>query len=312
MNFSLAEVQARIQSRILDPLDAHLRAKADKRQERAYSIGAWNAGACPRSLWLQLNGEKGEPLQPRALLTFDLGDRVEDSLMEFLIAAGAPIIRTDRRADTFDLAGGVGRGRMDAWADLGDDLRVPCDAKSMSTKSWERIVEVSEGGLNREPTDEDRLAALEADIFASKYLAQLELYMRDPSLGAEWGVLFLVKKETFHVHMLPVPRCDKRWAEVQRNVALAKGTTIPDRPHALRVSCFDAPAKCVDGKTPIRGSEHKACGGTGRCPNAPLLPIVCSYCPVKEACWGPLEQGTWKTGKPWWRPRSTPADARFE
>lgn len=273
-------VQALVAQHVEEPIDAHLRAKGVRRLERTFSVGAWNAGQCPRKLWLGLNGAEEEPVEPRGLRNFAMGNMVEDAAINLMIEAGVPLIRSDEARDTFEVPG-IGRVRPDVFLDVGG-LHLVADIKSISNFGFERA---QRGNVD----------------FA--YEAQLEVYLR--GLDVEWGVLIFWRKDTSHMHYHVVRRNDERWATIQEGVALARGTTMPERPYEMEHRCPGVKeGKCINGKTPARGQPHSTCGGTGLVPGGPKLRYPCSYCGFKVACWGPLTMSVSKEGAPEWRPKS--------
>jgi hypothetical protein len=207
-------------------------------------------------------------------MVFDLGDRVEDAVIEYLIAAGVPLIRTNEARDTVEIAEVGLRVRADAFIEVeGEHLIV--EVKSMSNFGFERA--------ERGELDES-------------YLIQGECYMR--AYGTQKCIFVCYRKETSHLCEVLTSRDEERWEKIKSNVAVARGDEIPPRPYELDAYCKGCQGT---GKTPAKGLPHKACDGTGQIPGGPFLPVFpCGYCPFKVQCWGELEFVE-NDGKPRWR-----------
>jgi hypothetical protein len=259
-------VRQMLRAEVEDRLDSHLSGViASEAATRSFKISAWNSGHCPRKLWLGLNGAPSEKMMPRAKMVFAAGHATEEWLMNFLVEAGVPLIRTDPTKDKM-LVPPFGNVIPDCYIER-YGIKVIADVKSMSNFAFERTKrgEIDFG-----------------------YAAQLSIYGK--ALGVEWGVLFGVRKETSHISFTDtiVRLDDALWQKVLRNHAEATGPTMPHRPYELAWQCEDAKiGKCVNGKTPKLGKDHTACIGTGRQPGGPFIPnFPCGYCEFKQACWG--------------------------
>lgn len=259
---------------LVDLIEAELERQAAERKPTT-RIGAHNAGACARKLWFAVNGYKGEPMQGRAIAIFDIGNRVEDAILEFLESAGVAHIRGTREQDAVELPELGGKVVPDFMFEHGGETIIG-EIKSMSDFAFQRA--------ERGEVDE-------------QYLAQVECYMR--AFQTRRALLVAYRKETSHICEVLVERDDDRWAKVQANVALARQSAIPDRPYKLQVDCEDCGGS---GKTPAKGLPHKACNGTGRLPYGPIIPrFPCGYCAYKGDCWGELAQAFDAKGRPVWR-----------
>lgn len=258
---------------VLELLTTHLQ-KLVAARRKTRSLSAWNVGRCVREGWYTVHEVEGEPLQPRALMVFDLGDRVEDAVLEWLIAAGVPLIRTNESRDTTTIPEVEIRVRPDAFIDVnGEHMTV--EIKSMSNFGFDRA--------DRGELDES-------------YLIQVECEMR--GFGTQRGIVIGYRKETSHLCEVVVERSDERWEKIRQNVALARGDVTPPRPYELDAYCKGCQGT---GKTPAKGLPHKACDGTGQIPGGPFLPVFpCGYCAFKTTCWGELEFVE-HDGKPRWR-----------
>lgn len=264
---------------LVDKILEHVTAKAANRP-RSTSIGAYNVGRCRRLLWYHIRPEyETEPMQGRAELVFDLGDRIEDALMRFIAESGVAHVRLAREQDKTFLAEIGGN----VWPDFffeheidGKTQLVVGEIKSMADYSFERA---EKGDLDE------------------SYLAQVECYMR--AFDTQYALVLCYRKETSHLHEVIVERDDQRWAKVLMNVALARSETIPDRPYKLQELCEGCKGT---GLTPTGRQAHKACGGTGKLAGGPYIPnFPCGYCSHKLNCWGELEMTVNDYGKPRWR-----------
>ena len=278
---------------IVDRILQAAEARARQRGQRPAKLGAWNVGSCVRKLWYMEHGAPAEPLQARALLTFDLGDRVEDAVLHWLQESGHDFIRTNEARDMVYVPELGCRVRADFVfaCDLEpvtvdtrlDGLEPPPrpgelivgEVKSMSDFAFERAC--------RGTVDET-------------YLCQMETYMR--AYDTRHALLVAYRKATSHVHEVLIPRSEARWAACLEKAAVARGADCPERPYGLDAACRGCGGS---GRTEKAGKPHKACGGSGREPGGPYLAVMpCGYCPHKTPCWGPVELVE-RAGKPRWR-----------
>lgn len=263
---------------LVDKIMAHLTEVAKNRQP-IDKIGAHNAGQCPRKLWYTVHGYTPEPLQARALLVFDLGDRVEDALIRWLEETGVAHVRCTRDQDKTplpELGGNVVPDFVFESELDGKPAMLVGEIKSMSGYGFARA---EQGELD------------------DAYLAQVECYMR--AFDAPAALVLCYAKDTSHLHEILVRRSDERWEAVKRNVALARGDALPPAPYDLESACRGCGGS---GLTPTGRQAHKACGGTGLEPGGPFIPnFPCGYCGYKSQCWGQLEMDVTRDGKPRWR-----------
>jgi hypothetical protein len=297
-------------------------------------LGAYNAGQCVLKNWFQLHNAEAEALPARSLLVFDLGNRVEDAINDWLRKADIPNIRAEKQdsVQLLDLTFGPcpdceGSGR-DGWGDQ-------CDHCKGSGKQggWIRpdfVVEVEESWLDNiarhaiDPDSDLRASNVPADelppqpgelmvvevksmsdfaferacrgILDDSYLAQCESYCR--GYGYRHTCLLGYRKETSHLCEILVQRSDTRWEKICANAEKARADKMPPRPYELEVACEGCKGT---GLTPKRQQPHKACGGSGNIPGGPYIPnFPCGYCGYKQPCWGKLEL-TFFQGKPRWR-----------
>jgi hypothetical protein len=259
---------------LVEMIETFLTARAAAKETKA-QLGAHNAGQCPRKNWYLLHGYTPEPFQARTISVFDLGNRVEDSILEALVEAAAGAVRRSTEDDKRFVEELGGRVVPDAFLTNGDET-VIVEVKSMSDFAFDR---------------------LERGEIDQSYLDQVEVYLR--AFAATKGILLGYRKQTSHIAEKLIYRDDIRWARIKANVRLAQADVCPERPYQLREDCSECGGS---GKTPGKGLPHKACGGTGRLPGGPAIPsFPCGYCGFKETCWGKLTTSVDSRGRPVWR-----------
>jgi hypothetical protein len=269
-------------------------------ERRPPTIGAWNCGRCVRQLWYVHHGIKGEPVDARAMLVFDLGNRIEDAVLDWLEHSKIAHIRTNERRDTVEEPETGLRVRADfffecglfvemtALEELGVVIYVP--SQILPPRPGEFMV-----GEVKSMSDYAFQQA-QRGIIDEAYLAQIEVYLR--AYGVQHALLIAYRKETSHVAEILIARDDARWQRVKANLAAARATACPPRPYELEVACKSCNGT---GKTEKRQLPHKACEGTGLESGGPYLPVFpCGYCPYKATCWGELEL-TFRENRPRWR-----------
>jgi hypothetical protein len=276
-------------------------AAAKSKQRRPPKIGAWNVGRCVRQLWYTHHGYPSEPLDARALLVFDLGNRIEDAVLEWLEHSGVAHIRTNESRDTVEERETGLRVRADfffecdllpllelAVGELGTVVYVPGDP--LPPKPGELMV-----GEIKSMSDYAFQRAQRGHI-DDAYLAQVEVYLR--AYDCRHALVIAYRKETSHIAEVLVARDDARWALVKANLTAARARSAPARPYELEAHCRGCDGT---GETEKRKLPHKACSGTGLEPGGPYLPVFpCGYCGWKTECWGALEL-VFHDGRPRWR-----------
>jgi len=260
---------------LVDQIMSGLERKAADRQPTR-RIGAHNVGSCVRKLWYTVHGYPTEALSGRTIALFDLGDRVEDAVMEFIERSGVAHVRGRRDQDKVAVPE-IGGGNVVAdffFEHEGEQL--VGEIKSMSDFAYARA--------ERGEIDE-------------QYLCQVEVYMR--AYNTRRAVIIAYRKETSHICEVVVERDDDRWARIKMNATLACSDDLPPRPYQPAVDCEECGGT---GKTPAKGLAHKACDGTGKLPYGPIIPrFPCGYCGFREPCWGELKQTFDVKGRPVWR-----------
>lgn len=279
------------------------RAAATALTRKPQRMSASSVGRCVRQCWYMEHDVAGEPLNARALLVFEIGDRVEDSVLHYIAQTDLEHLRTGGPGDTFTVPEVGFRGRP--------DLIFQCPTQDWSPDTELGIMAIAPsdllppepgevvGGEVKSMADFGFARAQRGEIDEG-YRAQVECYMR--ALNIRWWLLVAYRKETSHLCEVWIGRDDNRWQAIKEAVSIARGAEIPARPYELDERCHGAKdGTCVDGKTPGRGQLHKRCGGTGKEPGGPFIPnFPCGYCGWKEPCWGSIEM-VFREGKPAWR-----------
>lgn len=292
---------------LIDRIMAAAGAKAQRRKQP--NISAYNCGKCVRSLWYTAHGYPPEPPDARAQLLFSLGDKVEDSILDWLAETKVGHIRTNEWRDAVEMPELGGRVRSDfifecdmfpysgaEQAEPGTLIYIPGDVappqagdllvgeiKSMSDFAFQRA---------------------QRGLIDDAYLAQVECYLR--AYDCRHALVIAYRKETSHLAEILIARSDERWAWILGRVAVARAEPCPVRPYELESACKGCGGT---GKTEVRKQDHKACGGTGLEPGGPFLPsFPCGYCGWKSECWGTLELA-FRDGRPRWRLASSEAAA---
>lgn len=265
-------------------------------------LTASNVGKCVRAGWYAHHGIPQEPLPPRTMLVFSLGNLVEDSLCKFIEKATEDFIRTDAWRDTTTEPETGLRARSDfmfalddqpLWPnELGERVCVP--GQPLPPQPGEML-----GGEIKSMSNFGFERALRGKIDEA-YRAQVEVCLR--AYGLRWWLVVAYRKETSNICEILVGRDDDVWASVVAKVDAARGEATPERPYALDSACKGtADGTCVEGKTPKTGRAHKRCGGTGLEPGGPFVPnFPCGYCSWRAECWGQQEL-VFRDGKPVWR-----------
>lgn len=277
-------------------------AAKDAGERQLPKVSASNVGKCVRALWYIHHETSPEPLPPRTMLVFSLGNLVEESVCDWIEKASKDFIRTDCRNDTTTEKETGLRARADFVCALDEtplfpdelELRSCVPGDPLPPRPGEMV-----GGEIKSLSNFAFERALRGDIDFT-YRAQVETCLRAYDL--RWWLLVAYRKETSHITEILIGRSDAVWAKILQSVQQAKAPTVPDRPYELETRCISAKdGKCIDGKTPSRGQPHKACGGTGLEIGGPFIPTwPCNYCSYKAPCWGELELA-FKDGKPRWR-----------
>lgn len=259
---------------LVDVIDAAMDKQAAERQQ-TNKIGAHNVGQCVRKLWYTVHGYPGEALNGRALRVFDLGNRVEDAILEFLVKADVVHIRGTREQDAVYVDEIGGRVVPDFMFEHAGEQLVG-EIKSMSDFAFDRA---------------------ERGYVDDSYLWQMEVYMR--AFNTQRALLVAYRKETSHLTEVLVARDDARWEKIKAAVQAARADDPPARPYEAITDCEDCGGS---GKTPAKGLPHKACNGTGVVPYGPHIPrFPCGYCAFKDHCWGKLTQAFDPKGRPVWK-----------
>jgi hypothetical protein len=230
------------------------------------------------------------------MLVFDLGDRVEDAIQNWLYEADIPHIRPNESRDLVEVRP--------------PGLRVRCDffLEADGSEYWQEDIAAVPGDFPPPQKGEqlvgevksmsdyafDRAKRGDIDI---AYLCQMEVYTR--AYNVKHALLIAYKKQTSHLCEVLYTQSEERWQWLCNNVNAARGDELPPRPYELEEKCGGCDGT---GLTAKRKQPHKACSGTGKEPGGPFLPnFPCGYCGQKENCWGSLELTVNRAGQPRWK-----------
>ena len=171
-----------------------------------------NLGSCPRKVWLQIAGEKGEPINARTRMNFSFGDYVE--------VATVAIIRLMAEKEEYGIKiyEELVQGELE-WEGIKGHADLPCsidgqdvvvEVKSMSNYGFREFCKNGPG-----------------DMWG--YPAQLQAYLR--ATGFDTGLWLGVRKETGHYAEYVELRDDDRYAnDAYVVMAQINSPTKPSRP----------------------------------------------------------------------------------
>jgi len=131
---------------------------------------------CSRKLWYRFRGYTAAPLDGRVIMIFNLGNLVEDYLVELFAAAGYPITGRQRR---FEYFGGLFAGHWDGQIEGVANRPYVWDAKTCNDKSFN---EFKAKGIKKEP----------------RYYAQAQMYMH--ASGLDRAIFSFYNKNTSAVY----------------------------------------------------------------------------------------------------------------
>lgn len=286
-------------------------AAAQAAERKLPRMAAWSVGKCVRQLWFMEHEAVPEPLPPRTMLRFELGNLVEDAVCQRIEDTAIDFLRTNQRhGDNIDVPGLGFRARSDFVFSCPEDL-------TLNGKATLELGDIAIAAYDGTPPKKGDIcggeiksmsnyayADAQRGVLDEAYLAQIECGLR--ALDVQWWCCIAYRAETSHPCEVWVARNDARWQQVQRSVEIARGPAIPVRPYTLELLCIGSKTgACVNGKTPARGQEHKHCKGTGMEPGGPYIPNwPCNFCGYKAECWsdmGELQISFDADSKPRWR-----------
>lgn len=163
-------------------------------------IRASNSGKCARAIAYQLHGYESTPLNWRAKLVFDLGDKIEDQLATIAVQYGL----TDRQSEVSVVIDGHEiKGHLDGmWNGA------PIDFKSCAARSF--------------------TTAKKGDI--GSYIFTMHFYMK--ATNTDSSVLVYYNKDTSDLCEVIVPFDDGVWSLVEarfRRVFASTKENLPER-----------------------------------------------------------------------------------
>lgn len=241
-------------------------------QERESSKGklrASSAGQCARKLWYTYTGQEGEPLQPRALMTFLCGDLMEVGLSVVARLAGWKMIGKSGNPDeepSLDVvlpSGKMVQGHPDDLLHNEEEQKFYLvEFKSANEYGFEEFVK---NGLS--------------DTFG--YATQVSLYL--DSLSLKHGIVCYVCKTNGQIADRVVSRDASLVAKAKLRLDGILAGQEPGREHS------PVPETEYDRKTKRREP-------TGMM----VLPVQCAYCAFRDKCWAGCVTKETKGGKPVW------------
>lgn len=239
---------------------------------------------CARRVLYQHTGAATEPLQPRARVTFLMGDTVEAFGIFLARLAGVDILTPglDGKQERHNVSVGT------ATIDGSIDMTVRDSAGVVIPVDWKSMSEISFGEFEQAIRDPS------AKWWSSErwgYLTQLRLYMK--AKVSAYGVFVGLNKNTGAMAEMHVP-CDPEWdAEVVRRADYLKplmdSGAAPD-------SIPRPPWATTEVKS---GANERADGSKG--PVEEIAHFRCRYCPYLGACWPGFEVVPLKSGPKWRR-----------
>ncbi len=153
---------------------------ANASQEERKYIGASLIGRqCNREIWYRYHGIEGESITPRTLVTFEIGHRLEEMLIDYIKLTGIPIeepCESNNWLAVKDADIAYFSGHMDAVINHDSVLEI----KTTNKAGFSRFLNE---GLRS---------------WSSSYYSQLQAYMG--MSGLEKGVLFALNKDTSEFH----------------------------------------------------------------------------------------------------------------
>lgn len=188
-------------------VDKILKHYTQKEKEREFSTDIFRAsssGKCVRALWYQMHGYKREAMTGRAMMTFRLGDLVEqdlgDVLKELNLIYGEQKPLTIHLYDDCWLSGHIDGFTLDKGQIL------PIDIKSASNFGYQN--------------------AMKGDIGES-YLCQAHCYMK--ALEVDRFLFLFYKKDTSHIGEVIIEWDDKVWNRIVKRYKAMEKEEAPRR-----------------------------------------------------------------------------------
>ena len=184
--------------------------KAGHEREKFSPLRLSNAGRCARQTAYDLHGFEGEPLDGRAILTFQHGN-ITESVMKEWTEKGGVTIHDQQREVTLEVEGRAIPGHIDGTFEEGG-VRHVVDFKSINTLGFDRV--------QRDGTDR-------------AYRAQVTAYMEAAGLQT-FAVVAYLNKNTQHLHEDVIPYDSMLVAEIRdrfKRVVQSTKDVLPDREH---------------------------------------------------------------------------------
>lgn len=254
----------------------------DHKREARTGLHASSPWYCARRVLYQHNGADTEPLQPRARVTFLMGDTVEAFGIFLARLAGVDIVTPglDGKQERHEIAVGT------ATVDGSIDMTVRDSSGAIVPVDWKSMSEIGFGEFEQAVRDP---SAKWWERERWGYITQLRLYMK--AKGSAYGVFVGLNKNTGAMAELHVPR-DLEWeSEVVKRADYLK--SLMDA-HAAADSIPRPPWATTDA---LPGANQRADGSKGAVEE--IAHWRCRYCPFIQACWLGFEVVPLKSGPKW-------------
>ena len=225
---STPEREARARKVVLEAAERALRNWLPKSEQEARpKVTLSSHFYCARTIHYSLNDAPKEPVAPRALDAFALGQTVEALLVAKCILAGLPVVWPNAEGwqyrGNLDFDGDPLRGSVDMVLEH-EGAMIPVECKSMSEYGFDKS--------KREGVD---------DTFG--YVGQLQNYIA--MMGAPFGLFLGVNKSTGHAFEEWVQPDPAKVATARAAYAAAK-RGLPERPEWAKIRVVKAPGGAVE------------------------------------------------------------------
>ena len=151
----------------------------EKSEEPRNYIGALSiAEPCRRKLWYGFKGYQGNPIEPKTQITFEIGHKLEEMILEYLTRSGIFVINKGQFYQDSSVL--CFQGHVDGVIVLSDESRAILELETANDASFNNFVK---HGLLK---------------WSEMYYSQLQSYMG--MSGIHKGVLLAINKNTSAMH----------------------------------------------------------------------------------------------------------------
>lgn len=152
--------------------------KQQPEKPRKYLGASSISDPCHRKLWYSLNGYQGEPNKPKLQITFDIGRKLEDMLLNYLSNAGILVMSIEQFYQ--DSSVPYLQGHVDGVILLEDESKAILELKTANDASFNKF---KKDGLLK---------------WSESYYSQVQSYMG--MSGIHKAVLLCINKNTSDLH----------------------------------------------------------------------------------------------------------------